>query len=74
MRRRTTPYVGSRQRNSNGSCGQTKVANNIRARRCQRPRRHLARRDGFGALFRAAMAQRNPVDKPLRIDILYITY
>jgi hypothetical protein len=51
---RTTPHVGGLQRNSNGSCCQTKVANNIRVRRCQRPRRHLARSDGFGAMFHTA--------------------
>jgi hypothetical protein len=62
--------AGDRGLDSNGSCRQTKVANNIRARRCQRPLRHLARRDGFGAMFRAAMAWK----EPFRIDILYITY
>src|SRR5229473_3226778 len=68
---RTTPHVGSRQRKFKRKLlVKPKLPTTFALVDISGPEGISARRDGFGAMFRAATAW----TEPLRIDISYITY
>ncbi len=68
---RTTPHVGSRERKFKRKLPvKPKLPTTFARVDISGPEGISARRDGFGAMFRAATAW----TEPLRIDISYITY